>query len=302
MRVGLALPMYELESGRTLRLAELAAAAEEAERLGFDSVWLMDHFWLGPPERRSGGHDPLVAAAYVAARTSRVALGFLVLCNPFRPVGQLAREAAALADAAPGRVLLGLGAGWSQPEFDAFGYPFERLVTRLEETLQTLPALLRGERVDLDGAFARLRDATVLTTAPAPPVWVAAFGPRMLGLAARYADGWNTAWHGQDTARFRRELDRLRAALDEADRDPAEVEVSAALLALPLAGTKLRAAQARAEWPDAIAGGPEELADALAGYGDAGADHAILNLSPRPFSLFDAALAEQAAAALPLLA
>src|SRR3954464_1276094 len=227
-----------MENGRTLRLDEVAVAEEEGERLGFDSVWLMDHFWLERGGRRVGGHDPLVVAAYLAARTRRIALGFLVLCSPFRPVGQLGREAAALADAAQGRLILGLGCGWSQPEFDAFAYPFERLVGRFEETLRVLPPLLRGESVDFDGEFVQLENATLLTTAPAPPLWVAAFGPRMLRLTAGHADGWNGGWHGPDTAAFESLLAELRGTLGDRRR----VEISTGIWALPVEGEELRAA------------------------------------------------------------
>jgi alkanesulfonate monooxygenase SsuD/methylene tetrahydromethanopterin reductase-like flavin-dependent oxidoreductase (luciferase family) len=309
MLVGLALPGYDLESGRTLRIDEVAGYAEEAEQLGFDSVWLMDHFWIERGGHRIGSHDPIVTAAAIAARTSRVSIGFLVLCNPFRPVGQLGREAAALADLAPGRLVLGLGSGWLKEEFDAFGYPFERLVSRLEETLQVLPPLLRGESVDFDGAFVRLRGATLLTTAPAPPIWVAAFGPRMLRLTAQHADGWNTAWHGPDATRFHEEVARLRAAAAERS-----VTVSVGMWTLPLAGEELRRAGERAErlrpadasWPlplaeQTIAGSPEEMAAAILRYRDGGADHLILNPSPTPFSLFDASYPERLSQVLPLL-
>src|SRR5579875_2718722 len=100
VRVGLALPMFDLETGRPLTLSELADFAKRTEELGYDSVWAMDHFWLENVGRRTGGHDPLVALAYIAARTERITLGTLVICNSFRNPGQLAREAAALADAA----------------------------------------------------------------------------------------------------------------------------------------------------------------------------------------------------------
>src|SRR5919204_288895 len=126
----------------------------------------------------------------------------LVAAAPFRHPGQLAREAAAVADAAPGRFILGLGSGWHEPEFTAFDLPFQRKVARLEEYLQLVKRLLAGERVSASGGFYSLRDASVLITAPAPPVWLAAFGPRMLQLTARHADGWNAAWLGADPERF----------------------------------------------------------------------------------------------------
>jgi alkanesulfonate monooxygenase SsuD/methylene tetrahydromethanopterin reductase-like flavin-dependent oxidoreductase (luciferase family) len=206
--------------------------------------------------------------------------------------------------------VLGLGCGWSQPEFDAFGYPFERVVARFEETLRVLAPLLRGERVSFHGEFVRLEEATLLTTAPAPPIWVAAFGPRMLRLTAQHADGWNGGWHGPDTAGFESGLAELRGRLDGTRR----VEISSGIWTIPLAGAELREAAARASrlcpegapWPlplerETLTGSPEQIAAALARYRDIGAEHLILNPSPTPFSLFDARYPERLAEVLPLL-
>ena len=311
MKLGVALPVFDLETKRTLGLAELAAFARRAEDLGFDSAWVMDHYWLDNVGGVTGGHDPFVTLAYVAGRTEAITLGTLVACNGFRSVGQLAREAVALADAAPGRVVLGLGSGWEESEFDAFGYRFGHRVSRLEDSLQVLPALLDGERVTFDGRYVRLRDAFVLRTAPTPPVWVAAFTPRLLGLAGRYAAGWNTAWHGPDPqARFTRELGALREAIAAAGREPAELTISVGLWLMPVAGNELELAERRASslkredaptnWPQPLAlrtvtGEPDELERVVRSYVEAGADHVILNLSVTPFSLFDPSYLERAA-------
>src|SRR5207302_1423412 len=155
------------------------------------------------------GHDPMLCLAQVAAVTTRITLGSLVLGHAFRHVGQLAREASALADMSGGRFVLGLGAGWHQPEFKAFGLPFDHRVSRLEEAVEPLRQLLRRERMTVNGKWLSLSDASVAVTSPAPPVWIAAEGPRMLALAAR-ADGWNHAyWSGADTTRFKVALDLL---------------------------------------------------------------------------------------------
>jgi FMNH2-dependent dimethyl sulfone monooxygenase len=212
--------MFDLETGRPMRLSDLAEFAQHAEALGYDSVWAMDHFWLENVGRRTGGHEPMLALAYVAARTERITLGTLVICNSFRNPGQLARETAALTDGAEDRLILGMGCGWEESEHDAFGFSFTHRVDRLEETLTVLPALLRGQSRDYEGSHVQLHGANVLTSASAPPVWVAAFGPRLLRLTARFGDGWNSSWHGPDTTRFARELAALRAELQTAGRDP----------------------------------------------------------------------------------
>lgn len=317
MKFGVALPMFDLQTGRTLHLAELAEFGARADALGFDSLWVMDHFWLdNAGARRTGGHEPMMALAYLAAQTSRITLGSLVLCNSFRNPGQLAREAAALADAAEGRLILGLGSGWSRAEHEAFGFPFEGRTDRFAATLAALPTLLGGGSWNDDSGVLPLRRAQVLTTAPRPPVWVAAFQPRLLQLTAQYAEGWNTAWHGPDTGRFDAELAQLRQQIAAVGRDPAALEISVGLWVIPVAGEELAAAERRAEllkpgaapasWPSplrerAITGTPEDLADAMLAYGRRGAQHVILNLSVTPFSHFDAAYLGRAAEAVRLV-
>jgi len=310
VKLGIAVPQFDVETKRTLGLAEMAAFARRAEELGFDSVWVMDHYWLDNVGGLTGGHDPFVTLSYVAARTESITLGTLVACNGFRAPGQLAREASALADAASGRLILGVGSGWEESEFKAFDYDFDHRVGRLEETLQVVPALLDGERVSFDGRFVSLRDAFVLTTAPPPPVWIASFTPRLMGLAGRYAAGWNTAWHGADPqARFIRELAALREAIAAAGRRPDEVTISVGLWLLPVSGAELEDAERRAtslkkedapaNWPQPLAermvtGELDDLERAVRAYLDAGAEHVILNPSVTPFSLFDASYLERA--------
>ena len=280
MRVGLALPTIDVHSGRPTALSELAARAERAEQAGFDSVWVMDHYWTERQDGRRGAHEPMVTLSYLAARTSRLRLGTLVVCNSFRHPGQLGREALALAEASQGRFILGLGAGWHQPEYDAFGIPFDHRVTRLAETLAVLPPLLRGEHVTHRGRYMQLDGASLVRGEHAPPLWLAGAGPRMLELTARHAAGWNVAWYGEDPGRFRASLGRLRAALAEAGRPEAEIEASVGLFVLPEAA-------GASQQDEVIVGGPEYVAERLRAYGEAGADLAIVSLATSPFSELD---------------
>ena len=278
MDIGVTIGQVDGATGRPVPVAELAEQAEEAERLGFDSVWLMDHFWSEREGRRFGGHEPMVSLAYIAARTRRVRLGVLVLCHAFRHAGQLAREAAALAEASEGRFILGLGAGWYDPEFEAFGLPVDRKVSRLEEAVPVLQALLRGERLTVDGASLQLRDASVITSGKPPPLWLGALRPRMIALTARYADGWNTVWGGADPEWLRERIETLHKGLQEAGRDPAEVTVSAGIHCLPD-----REPDIPATWR---------------AYEAAGVDHLVVNLASTPFRLQDRAYLGQAGEAL----
>ena len=277
MKIGLALPVRELDGGQR-SFAAIVDDAVRAEELGFDSVWAMDHVFIDRDDaRRWGGPDPMTLLTYIAARTQRVQLGTLVLCAAFRPPAQLAREAKALAEAAAGRLLLGLGSGWHQPEFDAFDFPFDHLVGRFSDYLEVLSRLLADGRGDFAGPYHSLRGGQVFGTA-APPLWVAASGPRMLSLTARFAAGWNSAWHGTDMARFTTNLANLDAALAATDRSRRDIEISAGVYVVPGA--------APAATPEVISGTSAEIADGLRRYRDAGAQHLILSLSGAPFGAF----------------
>jgi alkanesulfonate monooxygenase SsuD/methylene tetrahydromethanopterin reductase-like flavin-dependent oxidoreductase (luciferase family) len=233
VRVGIWVNTGEAESRRVFPVDEVARRIERAEELGFDSAWIMDHPFVETPIGRLSGHDPMVVLAHAAARTRRIRLGTLVACTAFRPPGQLAREAAALADAAGGRFVLGLGAGWHRPEFEAFDYPFDHLVSRFEEQATAIRRLLAGERVTLEGRYVRLREAEVFATAPPPPLWIAAGGPRMLGITARLADGWNLAWGGLDPSWLAEKQAALERELVAAGRDRASFTVSAGVAWVP---------------------------------------------------------------------
>jgi alkanesulfonate monooxygenase SsuD/methylene tetrahydromethanopterin reductase-like flavin-dependent oxidoreductase (luciferase family) len=263
VKIGVFVQVCEAESRRVFSVDEVVRTIERVEELGFDSAWVMDHVFIETPVGRLTGHDPLVLLACAAARTRRVRLGTLVVCPAFRTTGQLAREAAALADASAGRFILGVGAGWHQPEFDAFDFPFDHLVGRFEEQLTAVRDLLAGGRVSAEGRYVRLRDAEVLATAPPPPIWVAGKGPRMLRLTARHAEGWNLAWGQLDPEWLRPTLSALERELEAAGRDRSTFTVSAGIRWVP-------------------EGGSEDLAAGLRAYEDAGIDLAILSLSEAP--------------------
>ena len=298
MKVGVTLKMYDYRTYEPKPLADIARQAARAEELGYDSVWVMDHVLIQRGERRVMAHDPLICLAHVAAATQRVTIGSLVLCLPFRHPVQLAREAAAVADLAPGRFVLGIGCGWHQPEFDALDLPFDHLVSRFEEAAGPLHRLLRGEHVDCDGEWLHLRDASIAVTSPAPAMWIAAEGPRMMRAAARF-EGWTHAfWGAGDTAPFRAASVRLDEALRERDRDPKSIERSVAIACVPGGWDPIPGAFSE----DAVeTGDVERLAEVIRDYADAGADQVILSLSPDPFAELDASLLESSARVLKLL-
>jgi probable F420-dependent oxidoreductase len=245
MRFGLALPHYgfSLPDGEPISFDAVAAWGRRAEDLGFDSVWVSDHL-LYSFARYGAGDDPipaiepLTAIAGLAAITGRIRLGTLVLCSPFRHPSILAKAAVTIDAISGGRLDLGLGAGWLQQEFDAFGYRFGTTGERfewLEGTLGALDALMSGEPATLDVGPARLRDARCL---PAPvqrpriPLWVGGKGgPRLLRLVARYADGWNAVWRWTPEG-FAARMRAAAAACEVEGRDPSTLRFSVGLYSL----------------------------------------------------------------------
>lgn len=281
VKVGVTLKMYDYATYRPKSLADIAQQARQAEKVGFDSVWVMDHVFIQRASGRVLAHDPMLCLAHVAAATTRIAFGTLVACQAFRHPGQLAREASALADIGRGRFVLGLGAGWHRPEFDALGLPFDHLVSRLEEAVEPMRDMLRGEQVTVDGKWLRMAGASIAVTSPPPPLWIAAEGPRMLELAAR-ADGWTHAyWGGDDMTRFQESLRGLHRELDRVHRDRDEVEVSASI-ACVLGGWP--EVEGGFREPEVVVGSPERIADVIRAYAHAGAQHVILSLSPDPYA------------------
>jgi alkanesulfonate monooxygenase SsuD/methylene tetrahydromethanopterin reductase-like flavin-dependent oxidoreductase (luciferase family) len=189
MRIGIQLPEVE----RDVRWPEYRAMARAAEEVGFDSIWIGDHLLYDDPER--GPWEAFTLLSALAAVTERLTLGPLVACAAFHPPGVLAKMAATVDEVSQGRFVLGLGSGSNRYDFDAFGLPYDKRVSRFEEQFAILCGLLAGERVTFEGTYHRVRDAVLL---PKParrvPLMLGSFGPRMLSIAAEHVDIWN-AWY-----------------------------------------------------------------------------------------------------------
>jgi alkanesulfonate monooxygenase SsuD/methylene tetrahydromethanopterin reductase-like flavin-dependent oxidoreductase (luciferase family) len=277
VRIGIQLPEVE----RHVPWLEHVAMARAAEAVGFDSIWVGDHLLYrgdGRPER--GPWEAWTLLAALAAATERVALGPLVACAAFHPPGLVAKMAATVAEISDGRFVLALGAGWNEPEFSAFGLPFDHRVSRFEESFAIIRRLLAGERVTLRGRYWQADDA-VLMPAPTkrPRLMIGSNGPRMLAMALPHVDAWNT-WYedfGNSPEGFARLNDRVSTAAREAGRDPSAIHRSACVFVV-----LDRSAGGRPITPDAppVQGSPERIAATLRELADAGADEAILVVSP----------------------
>ena len=276
IRIGVQLPEVEYVAG----WSDYAAMARAAEESGFDSIWLGDHLLYrddGRPER--GPWDAWTLLAALAAVTERVELGPLVACTSFHPPGLLARMAAAVAEVSGGRFVLGLGAGWNEIEYRAFGLPYDHRVSRFEESFEIVRRLLDGDRVTLDGRYWQVDEAVLL---PRPsgrvPLMIGSNGDRMLAATLPYADRWNTwyAGYGNTVDGFAELNDRITVAAERAGRDPAEVERSACVL-VELDPEAVRRPRID-EGLEPV--NPDGLGAHLAALEDAGADEAILILRP----------------------
>jgi alkanesulfonate monooxygenase SsuD/methylene tetrahydromethanopterin reductase-like flavin-dependent oxidoreductase (luciferase family) len=229
VKIGLMLPIAETDEGAVPRYREIREAALAAERDGFDSVWLADHLlyrWEEQPAR--GIWEAWTLLSALAEATDRIELGALVMCTAFRNPALLAKMADALDEVSEGRLTLGLGAGWHEPEFTAFGYPFDHLASRFEEALRIIAPLLRTGAVDFQGAYERAVDCVSLPRGPrpgGPPILIGAFRPRMLRLTAEFADAWNTCWLAK-ADELPDKVAPLHTACADVGRDPATLAIT----------------------------------------------------------------------------
>lgn len=244
MRIGLALPQYDYSvvGDDPLRFETIVEHARAAERGGADSVWLSDHLFLdlgkyGGSAEPSGCYDPLVTLAALARDVPRVRLGTLVLLEALRPAAVLAKSLSTLDRVCGGRLDVGLGAGWYEPEYEALGMkmaaPGERL-DRLVDAVEVVKGLLDGGPFTYDGRHHRVYDARNLPPAvqqPRPRVFIGGKGDRLLRIVAEHADGWNTCWAWTPDA-YRERLAVLERACERVDRDPASVWRTLGLYAL----------------------------------------------------------------------
>lgn len=187
----------------------------------YDSAWVIDHLQFGDSDVLEGW----TALTYLAARHPELQWGHTVLCQSFRNPALVAKMGATLQFLSGGRYILGLGAGWHEEEYRAYGYDFPSPGTRvaqLDEALQIIKALWTQERATFAGTHYRIADAYCEPKPdPVPLIMIGAFGPKMLRLAARHADWWNVS--STNIADYRRLAQEFERACAEVGRDPATV-------------------------------------------------------------------------------
>ncbi|HEV2123126.1 MAG TPA: LLM class flavin-dependent oxidoreductase [Chloroflexota bacterium] len=294
LKLGIFLPVFEGSDEafygifpRTLRWPKLLGFVRRTEAAGFDSVWVPDHLLFrfkgeqGPSHGLWEGWSILAA---LAGTTERVELGTLVLCTAFRNPALLAKMADTVDEVSGGRLILGLGAGYQEPEFRAFGYPFDHLGSRFEEALTIITTLLRDGTIDFEGQYYAARDSELRPRAArpgGPPILVAGGfppGPRMARLAAERADLWNS-WVVFDRSYpdvIPPVRERVDAACAKVGRDPATLGRTIAVMVVPPGQAPMPVG------PEVqpVVGTAAEVAETLRGFARMGIDHLQLVLNP----------------------
>lgn len=279
LKVGFQLPEVEYEP----RWPDLLEMARLAEDIGLDSVWVGDHYLYRDDDRSRGPWEAWTQLAALAAVTERVEIGPLVAATAFHEPAVLAKMAATVDEISAGRLILGLGAGWNQTEFEAFGFTYDHRVSRFEEAFTIVRTLLREGHIDFEGRYYQLRDCELLPRGPrpdGPPLMIGSNGPRMLRITMPHVQAWNAwyHWYGNRAAGIGEQLELVDAACRDVERDPAEVERSVAL------AVRLEGATRARDFDQAVAppldGEPEVVAAELRALADQGIAHVQLVIDP----------------------
>ena len=269
-RIGVQLPEVE----RFVPWPEYIDLARRVEAAGFDSIWVGDHLLYDLPDGGTRGpYEAWTALAAIAQATERVEIGPFVASTSFHAPAMLAKQAATVDAISGGRLILGLGAGWNKREYDAYGFPYDRRVSRFEEALAIIVPLLREGRTTFTGQFYEVDDC-VLDPRPVretgPPIMLGSNAPRMLSIGLPVADSWNIWWNRYDNSVER--FAEVKAEVDAVMPAGRFVEATAAVL-VTLTGGEGRTARVTTVTPD-------DLADHVRRLAAAGASHLQLVLDP----------------------
>ena len=292
-KIGIVLPEGEHDmAGKTARWSDFVAMANTAEQIGLDSVWLVDHLiYRG---KTSQGRAVLVEQqgcwecwsmlTGIAAVTKRVELGSLVTPTAFRIPAVFAKQIDALEEISGGRVILGVGAGWNEPEFTAFGLPFDKRVSRFEEAFTIIRTLLQEGAIDFKGEYYSARDCEICPRGPrphGPPLMIGSRGKRMLRITLPHVQMWNGYLSPQESVASRVPplTEMLDAACRDAGRDPADIERTISIMVDP-SGRHEVPVSMHPETAVPVTGSPEEIAASLKAFADLGVGHLQMYLVP----------------------
>jgi probable F420-dependent oxidoreductase len=282
LRIGIQLPEVE----REVRWPELLELARTIEDAGFDAIWVGEHLLYRWPDRPARGPwEAWTLMGALAAATSRVTIGPLVACTNFHNPAHLAKQAATVDEISGGRFVFGLGAGWNETEFRAFGFAFDHRVDRFEEAFTIIRTLLQDGQIDFDGRFYQARDCELLPRPRpgGPALLIGSNGPRMLRIAAPHVQAWNT-WYS-DTGNTPDGVAPLREIVDTAcrdvGRDPTTLARTVAVhVRMPGGQGRTMGNTEPAQQIPPLEGPPEAIAAGLAAYAAAGVSEVQVVLDP----------------------
>jgi alkanesulfonate monooxygenase SsuD/methylene tetrahydromethanopterin reductase-like flavin-dependent oxidoreductase (luciferase family) len=275
-KVGVQLPEVE----RFVPWPEYLDLARRAESAGYDSIWVGDHLVYDLPDGSTRGpYEAWTTLAAIAAATERVEIGPLVASTGFHAPAMLAKQAATVDAISQGRLILGRGAGWNRGEFDAFGFPYDRRVSRFEEALAIIAPLLRQGRTTFHGQFYDVDDC-VLDPRPVreggPPIMLGSNSPRMLSIGLPVVDSWNVWWSIYDNSVEK--FAQVKAEVDAVIPEGRTVDATAAVLVtLPGGRGRLMGETYDASVTTVT---PDDLGQHIRGLAAAGAMHLQLVLDP----------------------
>jgi probable F420-dependent oxidoreductase len=271
---------------RHVQWPELLSMARAAEDAGFDSVWVGDHLLYDLPGGRTRGPwEAWTSLAAIAVATQRVEIGPLVASTSFHAPAMLAKQAATVDGISNGRLILGLGAGWNEREYRAFGFPYDHRVSRFEEAFTVIRTLLREGHIDFDGAYYRVENC-VLDPRPVrpggPPLMLGSIGARMMRIGLPHVDAWNVWWsdYGNSPQGFATVKRRVDEAAVQAGRRPEDLSATAAVLVgLPGGGGRVMGENSKPP-VQPVQGSPDDIAAHVTAMAEAGADHVQLVVDP----------------------
>ena len=279
MKIGVQLPEVEYE----ISFGDLVAMARLAEQVGFDALWLGDHLLYELEVGPRGPWEVWTTLAALATATDRIELGPLVASTSFHAPAMLAKMAATVDAASEGRLILGLGAGWNQREYTAFGFPFDNRVDRFTEAFTIIRTLLRDGAIDFHGTYYDVTEGVLHPRSPrpaGPPLLIGSIGPRMQAITLPHVDAWNVWWsdYGNTADGLAAVKATVDARLEEIGRVGEVAATCAVYVKLPGGSGRQMGDYPTSSMP--IEGSPSEIGDHLRALEAAGADAVQLVVDP----------------------
>jgi alkanesulfonate monooxygenase SsuD/methylene tetrahydromethanopterin reductase-like flavin-dependent oxidoreductase (luciferase family) len=280
MGIGIMMPTSEGSAfGPIPRFSDIVEISRKAEELGFDGLWFPDHFIMQTPPGEGdirGVWEVFPLIAGIAVHTSRITLGPLVTCLGWRNPVITTKMAEMIDEISGGRFVLGVGAGWHDPEYEMFGFPFDHRVSRFEDAIRIINPLLREGSAGYAGTYWQAKEAINMPRGPraeegGPPILFGSTGPRMMRLMAQFGDAWNTNWHASADVTVPL-IQAMEDACSDAGRDPSTI--------VKTAGSNVAVEGALGRRANPIAGEPAAIAETIQAFRDLGFRHLVVGLDP----------------------